>query len=331
MDTKMRLSDLVIENRSIIDQLIGTPIPSKTRLVQKQCQELFRIITQKDSDYFGSMSLLEQDIVMPIIALVGKVYDVPFDIDDFTNHIQEDVPSLPVSEESDGKVKKLLKNNSELASVTASGIVGASLYGIVSMSSSVLDHRPPFSWSGLFWGTLAAALVGKVVHRLLSDKKSSKQANLQSIKVTEYKLTKADIDRIVDNLSSFASAVDEVLAKYRNHVEVLQSEFSRKASHFALDQEYISVLECYQSVLGNLSEISSSPSAKDSIKQLIVSLQQQGYKAIHYSADNSALFELKEGDVVAPEEFKPAIVKISNGNEVLILKGGAIIPNNLEL
>ena len=324
MKTVKHLSDLVIENRSIIDQLIGTPIPSQTELIQEKCQELFTIITQKDSDYLGSMSLLEQDIVMPIISLVRKVYDVPFDVEAYKEHLSHEnsqvLPPVDKQPEEEKKVNKLLKNHSDLVSVTAAGVVGS--------VSSALIKGTPFKLGGIFWGTLAAALVGKLVHSLLSEKKSpQKQTSNLSFSTSEYLLTKSDVDRIIENLTSFGAAVDEVLAKYRNHVEILQAEFSRKTSQFALDQEYLSVLECYQSILGNLSEIESEPSAKDSIKQLNVSLQQQGYRAVHYSADDYALFDAKEGDVAEPLEFKPAIVKSLNGNETLILRGGVLIPN----
>ena len=325
MNPAKKLSELVYENRSIIDQLVGISIPSQYRLIQEKCEELFRVITQKDNEYLSNMSLLEQDIVMPIISLVGKVYDVPFDIDSISRKYANDgLNDAPEINKSEKKVEKFFKEHADLSASAAAGLIGSGVYAFVADAPFT---KSPFSGCGIFWGTLSAVLVGKVVSHLLSEKKNTRSHSIRTSKaLSEYTLTRTDVNKILDTITSFASAVDEVLVKYRNHIEVLNAEFMRKNSRYSLDQEYLSVLECYQTVLGNLAEISSEPSASDSIKQLNVSLHQQGYRVVHYSDDVSDWFEAKEGAVDSMEEFKPAIVKTTNGNDSLILKGGVVIP-----
>ena len=96
---------------------------------------------------------------------------------------------------------------------------------------------------------------------------------------------------------------------------------------FSLDKKYISVLENYQTLLGNLSSMESSPLVQDTIKQINHLLSSQGYKAVHYTDELSNLFDSKIGECTEAEEYKPAILKSADNKETIILKGGVVLPN----
>ena len=69
-----------------------------------------------------------------------------------------------------------------------------------------------------------------------------------------------------------------------------------------------------------------SPIVSDCIRKITQTLQKQGFKSIDFSYDVIGLFNTKEEDVEKIEQFTPAIVKISNSKETLILKGDVVIP-----
>ena len=68
----------------------------------------------------------------------------------------------------------------------------------------------------------------------------------------EYKLTYGDVNNIVNGLETAGECIDKVLLTYRRHLDIVQDEYSHKVASYNLDKKYIGILECYQTILGNL-------------------------------------------------------------------------------
>ena len=73
--------------------------------------------------------------------------------------------------------------------------------------------------------------------------------------------------------------------------------------------------------------MSNTPVVNDSIKNITQILSKQGFEAVDYSEETKGLFNVKEDDVTAVEQFSPAIIKKDMYKDTLILKGDVVIPN----
>lgn len=116
------------------------------------------------------------------------------------------------------------------------------------------------------------------------------------------------------------------LLTYRKHLDILNDEFKKKEETYNLEKKYIGVLESFQTLLGNLSDMGNSPVVKDSIKNINQILSKQGFEAVDYTDEAKGLFNVKEDDINAVEQFTPAIIKKNASKVSLILKGDVVIP-----
>ena len=144
--------------------------------------------------------------------------------------------------------------------------------------------------------------------------------------VSETPFTSDVINSIIKHLVSVADYVDQTLLTYRNHLHILQQDKLDEIASYSLDRRYSDVLECLQISLGNLQSMEQTEIVEDTVKYTNRLLSCHGYKYIHYSEEARDLFDVRIDDTCsAPDEFFPAIVKIDEGREVLVLKGKVVL------
>ena len=102
--------------------------------------------------------------------------------------------------------------------------------------------------------------------------------------------------------------------------------FKKKEETYNLEKKYIGVLESFQTLLGNLSDMGNSPVVKDSIKNINQILSKQGFEALDYTEEAKGLFNVKEDGINTVEQFTPAIIKKNASKVSLILKGDVVVP-----
>lgn len=309
-----RLVELIADSKGrLCNKLKGLTLPSNADEIKRLCIEHVEHLTQKDSEYMNQLSLLEQDLLSPVLKVMETLYGSDIELSKKVSSLlaKECVPQKTPTKESQKTLSK------EYGPALA-GAVGGTLLATICK---------PNSWGVILLGSVVSTIIGKVLYSLYVDKNSTvAESDNTNTKYIEYPLDSADVDNIIKGLETAGECIDKVLLTYRRHLDIVQDDYSHKLALFNLDKKYIGILECYQTILGNMSSMDSSPLVKDTIKQVNKSLTGQGYKAVYYTDCLRNLFEIKTGDCSEPEEFKPAIVKTFNNEETLILKGEVVLP-----
>lgn len=312
----MKLSLLISQNGGELSkQLEGLQLPSDAEKIKNMCINYVGNITHKDAEYMKQLSLLEQDLVSPVLKVMDTLYSSDIELSHKISAFMSRERNLKTCNADKGVKKSISKE------------YGPSLVGAAG-GTLLATICKPSSWGVILLGSVISALIGKILYGLYVDKNDNGIAEVGGVDVNypEYRLTQIDIENIVKGLETASECIDKVILTYRRHIDILQDEYSHKMASFNLDKKYIGVLECYQTILGNMFYMEETPIVKDTIKQINKSLIGQGYKALHYSEEIRNLFEIKNGDCAEPEEFKPAIVKCSDSKEKLVLKGEIVIP-----
>lgn len=310
-----KLSLLISENKGdLCCRLEGLSLPSDAETIKQLCIDYISALTRKDAEYMNQLSLLEQDLLSPVLNVMDTLYSSDIELSQKVSSIltQE---KFQHPDKTQTNKKSITKEFGPAIAGSAGGTILAALC-------------KPGSWGVILFGSVISGIVGKVLYGLYVDNNVIDVHSNSLNDFPKYELNRNDVTNIVNGLITAGKCVDKVLLTYRKHLEILKDDYDRMESTFELEKKYIGVLECYQSLLGNLKEMAPSPLVSDSIKKIIQLLQKQGFKAIDYTEDVKGLFNIKEDDVESEEQYSPAIVKISSGKEMLILKGDVVIPNN---
>ena len=311
-----KLSQLILENkRDLCSKLEGLSLPSDAEEIKQLCIEYVGALTRKDAEYMNQLSLLEQDLLSPILKVMDTMYSPDIEL------------SQQVSSFLSKERERMHQNSQRTSKKSISKEYGPAIVGAAG-GTLLATICKPSSWGVILFGSVISAIIGKVLYSLYVDNNDNVIAEVgdADMHFPEYELTYGDINNIVNGLGTAGECIDKVLLTYRRHLDIVQDEYSHKVASFNLDKKYIGILECYQTILGNLCSMEPTPIVKDTIKQITNSLVGQGYKAIHYTEDIKNLFEIKIGDSPEIEEFKPAIVKNVDNKETLILKGEVVLP-----
>lgn len=188
-------------------------------------------------------------------------------------------------------------------------------------STTVLPQQKPISTADNSQST---------IQRFISECKdfvrNTNNSKESSASVSETPFTSDVINSIIKHLVSVAEYVDQTLLTYRNHLDILQHDKLDEIASYSLDRRYSDVLECLQISLGNLQSMEQAEIVEDTVKYINRLLSCHGYKSIHYSEETRDLFDIRTDDnCSAPDEFFPAIVKIDEGREILVLKGKVVL------
>lgn len=314
-----KLSLLISENKGdLCSRLEGLSLPSDAETIKQLCVDYVGTLTRKDAEYMNQLSLLEQDLLSPVLKVMDTLYSSDIEL-------SQKVSSILTQEKFQRPTSKIQTNKKSITKEYGPVIAGAAGGTILATLCK------PSSWGVILFGSVISAIVGKVLYGLYVDNNVIDEHSNSLNDFPEYKLSRNDVTNIVNGLITAGECVDKVLLTYRKHLEILKDDYDRMESTFDLEKKYIGVLECYQSLLGNLKDMDPSPVVSDSIRKIIQLLQKQGFKVIDYTKDVKGLFNIKEDDVESEEQYSPAIVKISSGKEILILKGDVVIPNNRKI
>lgn len=311
-----KLSLLISENKGdLCSRLEGLSLPSDAETIKQLCVDYVGTLTRKDAEYMNQLSLLEQDLLSPVLKVMDTLYSSDIEL-------SQKVSSLLSRKRENQHRESQGSSNKSFAKEYGPAFVGAA------GGTLLATICKPSSWGVILFGSVVSAIIGKVLYSLYVDNNNGVVAEVgeADLRYPEYKLNNVDVNNIINGLETAGECIDKVLLTYRRHLDIMQDEYSHKLSSFNLDKKYIGILECYQTILGNMFSMEPSPIVKDTIKQVNNSLAVQGYKVIHYTDNIRNLFEIKIGDCSEPEEFKPAIVKSLGNNETLILKGEVVLP-----
>ena len=310
------LSQLISDNSEWLrKKLLHRELPVDAEVIKKYCVEYIVSLTKSDAQYMVQLSLLEQDILLPILNIMNimNVTDIDLANKMYASFRKSTADS---NKKQTSKQERSIKKEYGTAFV---GAAGGTLFATICK---------PSSWGVILLGSVISAIIGKVLYGVYVDKNNNVIAKVGDTEtLPRYILTEKDIDIIVKSLVNVGENIDKVLLTYRNHIEILRKENSLKIASFELDKKYIGLLECYQTILGNIYSMNSNPIIKDTIKQINRTLSVQGYKAIHFNENAKDMFEVKYDDRSQIEEFKPAIVKLENEKEIVVLKGDVVLPN----
>ena len=310
-----KLSLLISENkRDLCSKLEGLSLPSDAETIKQLCVDYVGALTRKDAEYMNQLSLLEQDLLSPVLKVMDTLYSSDIELSQKVSSLLSRREYQHQNFQSSSK-----KSISKEYAPALVGAAGGTLLATICK---------PSSWGVILFGSVISAIIGKVLYSLYVDNNNNIVAEVgeADIRYPEYRLNNLDVNNIIKGLETAGECIDKVLLTYRRHLDIVQDDYSHKLSSFNLDKKYIGILECYQTILGNMYSMESSPIVKDTIKQVNNSLTGQGYKAVHYTDSLKNLFEIKMGECSEPEEFKPAVVKIANNKETLILKGEVVLP-----
>lgn len=318
MANYISLSKQISLNRgNLTDKLIGLSIPSDTDKVKLTCVEFINNITCQDSEYMNQLSLLEQDLINPVLKVIDTIYSSDIKLNQKVNFTPKEESSVTNFELQKTFTKSTSKEYAPALVGSAAGTILATVC-------------KPQAWGVILLGSVVSAIIGKVLYSLYFDKDKNLIVEVGDSKPTkfEHKLNASDVDIIINALVNACDCIDNVLLTYRKHLEILQNDFKKKEQSFELDKKYISVLECYQSLLGNLADMDDSAVVSDSVRKITQSLKKHGYKAVNYdpTQDMLNIFNVKEEDVESIEQFCPAILKCSSSDDMLVLKGEVVIP-----
>ena len=307
------LACFITDNKEALCRKIeGLSLPSDAEKIKVLCIDFVSDLTKKGSDYMNQLSLLEQDLISPVLKVMDALYVSDIEL---SRKVSLACSQMNKQKENFGNEHKP-SFSKEYGPVFA-GAAGGTLIATI---------LKPSSWGVILMGSVISAVIGKVLYGLYVDKSVKiGHGNMLNSSV-EYNMTYGDAENVVSDLVTVGECIDKVLLIYRKHLEILQQEFQRKEESFGLDKKYIGVLECYQAILGNLSDMEKTPIVMDCIKKIEQSLEKQGFKAVDYNEDTQGLFNIKERDVESIEQFSPAIIKMSTGKNILILNGDVVVP-----
>lgn len=312
-----RLSQLIRENSGVLyEKLCCCSLPNDAELVKQMCLDYVGNLTGKNTEYMNQLSLLEQDLLSPVLKIIDTLYSTEMELSQNTT-----TSSLKNKNEEqnivyDSSPKRIVKEYTP----ALAGATGGTLLAMICK---------PDSWGIVLFGSVISTIISKILYSAYVEKNENPNDENCDVNTCfpEYKLTSEDVAHIIGGLENAGECIDKVLLTYRRHIDIVQAEYMRKMDSFNLDKKYIGVLECFQLVLGNMNSMELSPIVKDTIKQVNNSLAVQGYKAVHYTDEFEKLFDVKRDDIAEIEEFKPAIVKVDKEKDSLIIKGEVVIPN----
>lgn len=316
-----KMSLLIEENKDeLIKQLLGKKLPADAESIQRLCAAFIGKLTDRDSVYMKQFSILEQDLLTRVLSVMDMSYASDMELSRKINKMMlESINRRKEQQESSKEMNwtiwgKGKKYGREYIPALAGAIGGA----------FVVDILVPKVWVYVLLGSIFSAIVGRILYGIFISKSNGP---LEDVESPEYALTKSDISNILRRLISVGENIDNVLLIYRNHIEILQDEHAREKKKLSLDKKYVGVLECIQTVLGNLKLSEQTPLVRDSIKQIVNSLANQGYEVVHYSDQNRAYFKETEGNCEGFDEFKPAILRYDEDRNA-VLKGEVLISSN---
>jgi len=315
MTNYKELSALISEKKAeICRKLVGLSLPSDAEEIQQLCVDSIGVLTRKDSKYMQQLSLLEQDLLTPVLKVMDTMYASDIELSQKVR-LSLNRPYKPVRKRNG--FESMCKEYAPALTGAAGGTILATIC-------------KPTSWGVILLGSVVSAIVGKVLYGLYVDKNSNVIAEVgdSDFNFPEYQLTNEDVENIVSSLVSIGNNVDTVLLTYRRHLQILQDEHKKKEQYYDLDKKYIGVLESFQELLGNLSDMEQTPTVKDSVRKITQVLLKQGFNPIDYNGDNQDFFNVKEDEIENIEQFSPAIVKITDNCKTLVLKGNVVLPKH---
>lgn len=322
-----KLSQLIAENSTELEkQLLRKKLPIDAESIQQLCVNYVERLTNKDSYYMKQLSLLEQDLLIPVLKVIDTLHIANMDLSKKTSATmtcgQEicNQTNYQHVKDDNNQEKSFFEKYIKEYTPALIGIAGGSIFGSL---------FKPSSWSVILFGSIISATIGKVLYDLYFNNKSDDSIDKNKDAITEYQISLSDIKSILKVLITVGECVDKVILIYRKHIEILQEKYEKEKTYYSLDKKYIEILECFQTVLGNLESSEKTPIVKDSIKQITNTLANHGYNIVHYNEQYRMYFKenTKEGDECI-EEFKPAILRKSDGGRNAVLKGEVLISNN---
>lgn len=312
-----KLSELIADNKGkLLRKLEGLTLPSNADEIKRLCIDYVEHLTRKDSEYMNQLSLLEQDLLSPILKVLETLYGSDIEL-------SKKVSSLLAKEVTTQRNSTVRESNKTLSKEYGPALAGAA------GGTLLATICKPTSWGVILLGSVVSAIIGKILYGLYVDKNGCTITEVSDAekKYPEYPISSADADSIIKGLKIAGDCIDKVLLTYRKHLDILNDDFKKKEETYNLEKKYIGVLESFQTLLGNLSDMGNTPVVNDSIKNITQLLSKQGFEAVDYSEETKGLFNIKEDDVAAVEQFSPAIIKKTLSKDTLILKGDVVIPN----
>lgn len=310
------LAQLITNDKDNLRKKIkGLSLPSDANKIKELCIDFVNKITKKDAVYMMQLSLLEQDLISPVLKVMDTLYASDIEL-------SKKIASTLSQQKAVNAPEKKHKNERTITKEYTPALVGAA------GGTLLATICKPTSWGVILMGSVISAIIGKILYGIYLDRDNNVVAQYGESQSSpkEYILTERDSDNVIKALVSSGECIDKVLLTYRRHLDILQDDFARKVSDYELEKEYIGVLECYQSLLGNLADMEQSPVVVDSIRKISQTLQKQGFKSVNYSEDACGYFNCKEEYVDHIEQFTPAIIKITDSREILVLKGDVVVP-----
>lgn len=312
-----RLAELIADNKGkLCHKLEGLYLPSNADEIKRLCIKYVENLTRRDSEYMNQLSLLEQDLLSPVLKVMETLYGSDIEL-------SKKVSSLLAKEVKPRRNSPVRESNKTLSKEYGPALAGAA------GGTLLATICKPSSWGVILMGSVVSVIIGKILYGLYVDKNGSTITEVgdTGMKYPEYPINSVDANSIIKGLEIAGDCIDKVLLTYRKHLDILNDDFKKKEESYNLEKKYIGVLESFQTLLGNLSDMGNSPVVKDSIKNITQILSKQGFEAVDYSEDTKGLFNVKEDDVVAVEQFSPAIIKKASSKDILILKGDVVVPN----
>ena len=70
-----KLSELIADNKGkLLRKLEGLTLPSNADEIKRLCIDYVEHLTRKDSEYMNQLSLLEQDLLSPVLKVLETLY-----------------------------------------------------------------------------------------------------------------------------------------------------------------------------------------------------------------------------------------------------------------
>lgn len=219
-----RLAELIADNKGkLCHKLEGLTLPSNADEIKRLCINYVEHLTRKDSEYMNQLSLLEQDLLSPILKVMETLYSSDIEL-------SEKVSSLIANE----KVQS--KRTSAKANKTISKEYGPTLAGAAG-GTLLATICKPNSWGVILLGSVVSAIIGKVLYSLYVDKSNILEERDTNIKFPEYSLVSNDVDNIIKGLEIAGDCIDKVLLTYRKHLDILNDDFKKKEETFNLEKK----------------------------------------------------------------------------------------------
>lgn len=316
-----KLAELISDNKDkLLHKLEGLTLPSNADEIKRLCIDYVEYLTRKDSEYMNQLSLLEQDLLSPVLKVMETLYGSDIEL-------SKKVSSL-LAKEVTPRVSSPVRKSNQTLTKKYGKKYGPALAGVAG-GTLLATMCKPSSCGVILLGSVVSVIIGKILYCLFVDKIDSTITEFggTKMKYPEYPISSTDANSIIKGLEIAGDCIDKVLLTYRKHLDILNDDFKKKEETYNLEKKYIGVLESFQTLLGNLSDMSNTPVVNDSIKNITQILSKQGFEAVDYSEETKGLFNVKEDDVTAVEQFSPAIIKKDMYKDTLILKGDVVIPN----